>query len=192
MDNKNVKHGINNEAQVFLNSHFTSHTPLQFQNILVFLFLLNNKNLANLVKSSGISSKFEIQLQKWFGPTVGRVLKGAMIREILVESSQCYAHETRPRLCTLALFLVCSISLQLLCCSLPYIDRIWLLNFWLDITIKNVKGILEFFDMVYIFLVYILPPKLGSLALGFEICMQICISNWLIDIKKDHMISQFE
>ena len=106
---------------------------------------------------------------------MGRVLKGAMIREILVESSQCYAHETRPRLCTLALFLVCSISLQLLCCSLPYIDRIWLLNFWLDITIKNVKGILEFFWWyIYIFLVYILPPKLGSLALDFEICMQIC------------------
>ena len=113
---------------------------------------------------------------------MGRVLKGAMIREILVESSQCYAHETRPRLCTLALFLVCSISLQLLCCSLPYIDRIWLLNFWLDITIKNVKGILEFFWWyIYIFLVYILPPKL---ALGFEFCMQICISNWLIDIKR--------
>ena len=120
--------------------------------------------------------KNRIRLSKLFNPTVGLVLKGAMIREILVESSQCYAHETRPRLCTLALFLVCSISLQLLCCSLPYIDRIWLLNFWLDITIKNVKGILEFFDGIHFPSLY-LTSQTRELALGFEFCMQICISN---------------
>lgn len=123
-------------------------------------------------------------------PIVGRVLKGAMIREILVESSQCYAHETRPRQCTLSRFL-CSISLQLLCCSLllPYIDRIWLLNFRLYMG-KNPKVFYKEFVDHFFFLSFplqTLPVYLNQWHV-VKICLPWNISSWLIDIKKGRPI----